>query len=84
MAQAVKTHLDNSLDTFVPLGLGQLYRVLQGCEVCLLLPSSAPSAVQTSANFSSSSGALHCHWEDIIQSVHRIVFMHNLCVHPEN
>ena len=51
VAQAVKTHLDNSLVTFVPLGLGQLYRVLQGHEVCLLLPSSAPGLcrlVQTS------------------------------------
>lgn len=50
MAQAVKTHLDNSLVTFLPLGLGQLYRVLQGCKVDQLLPSSCDAVCRLDAS----------------------------------
>ena len=50
MGQAIKTHMDNSLVAFVPLGLGQMYRVLQGCEVRLFLPSRDWCTVQTRAN----------------------------------
>lgn len=51
MAQAVKTHLDNSLVTFVPLGLGQLYRVLQGCKVDHLLPCSCDALRRLDPSF---------------------------------
>lgn len=49
IAEARRVFQNNSIMSFVPLGLQQMLQVLQGHEVCLLLAASLYSRVELGA-----------------------------------